>query len=248
MEDADRLQGYLDGDLTATEREAFEEEVARNPDLRERLALHRRLEIALGDSKEEKVEADLAAIMAELPHNLQDDQAPPRRGRSSGYFAIAASLAILLVGAWFFFLRGCSAPEELYAQHYTAYDGSTELRSENGIPKSLLSSAFDTYNEGNYREALQRFAQILKLAPGNPRALFYQGICQMETGAFAPAGESFRRVLADGQNLYLSQASWYLAMTCLKVNDLECAKAQLSELAGATGRYRDAAAEILEEL
>ncbi len=241
------------------ERLAFESQLLGNPDLAERVRMHRGLEEALGNKKEMEVEANLRAIMEEASEDLSDIEpedsspaptepsAPNRTRRLWAYFSAAAAVALLFIAVRFFFF-GPTNPNELFEQHYVAYDGSNEVRSVNGVPPNLLDTAFDAYIDRNYTKAEKAFQQILDSVPTNARARFYLGICQLENGFPDTASEAFKRVIADGMNLYISQAHWYLAMSCLKQSDLDCAKSELEGLIEKPGVYREKATDILEEL
>ena len=242
----EKLEKYLEGELSEKEKNAFEAEMKTDPALAEKVWLHQQLATSLGNREEIEVEERLKLIM--IAPEEKEQPTPPKSSFSYRPYliGIAASLILLLGIRLIFF----SAPtmEEIYGEHYAAYDASKELRSETGIPKNLLSTAFDSYLEEDFQTANTAFEEILVKSPGNPRALFYLGICQLELSKTSNARTSFEAVLAEAQNLYLTQASWYLAMSCLKLNDSACATTQLAQLSSEPGRYRSKAKKALEQM
>lgn len=255
MDPKDALQQYLDGDLSPEDVRAFEAEMARDEALAERVRLHRRLDAALGNAGEISLEAQLRAIMdagEAAPPSEEPAPAPPK-GKSRRLWlyisgAVAAVALLLIVFRVAFPPQDPVEPKQLYTEYYRPYDGSNEIRSDEKVPTSMLDAAFDPYLEGDYVVAGTAFQAILDSFPDNARAHFYRGICHLESGAPDQATVSFRRVIADGKNLFLTQAHWYLALTCLRQTDRPCAQAELKTLQEGTGLYKDLAEEILEKL
>lgn len=253
MDQSEQLQKYLEGEMGEAEQLAFESQIRANPELAERVQMHRMLEEALGSKKEMQVEADLRSIMEEaaegngIEENSDSDPKPNRSRKLWTYFSSAAAVILLLVVVRFFFF-GSADPDALFVQHYAAYDGSSEVRSEHGVPPNLLDAAFTAYLDSNFTEAAKAFQAILDTFPDNPRARFYLGICQLENDMPDQATHSFRRVIQHGKNLYMSQSHWYLSLACLRESDLACAKSELEILAGKPGMYRERAAAILDDL
>lgn len=252
MKQLETIEKYLEGELTEAERSAFEQEIANDPELAEHIRLHQQLEHSLSNREEIEVEQQLESIIAaiDLEKEAPADESPTTSksipwGR---ILSLAAAVTVIAVGTWILLSSGPQSSKELYAMHYNAYDGSAELRSENGIPKSLLTEAFDTYNNREFTKAIGSFEEILELSPGNPRAHFYLAICFLETGKPDQAKTSLQVVIDEGQNLYLSQAHWYMGMACLQQEDTTCVKEQLKGLTEGAGRYRDQAKEVLDAL
>lgn len=273
MEENEKLQAYLEGELSDSEVEAFEELIAKDAELEERVRLHRRLELAFEDPIEFALEEELKGIMEEgeksadreetqieeESHDIGDtgegsfSEEPRSLGKSRRkyrtYLLVAAAIALLAVVGFFLTRSGPPIPsDELFAMHYSAYDASNERRSDDQIPKDLLDPAFDEYNAGNYQIALNTFSNILSKYPKHPRATFYLGMCQIETGAFAKARISFQTVIDHKQNLYMTQSAWYLGLICLNLGDNACVAQQLEPLSQNDNKYKEGAEEILEEL
>lgn len=244
MTQEELLEKYLEDELSPEEQNLFDAEVASDPGFAQQVRLHGRLNMALGNQKEIKLEQSLRGIMD------KDDlgSASRKTGRPLTFYLSIAAGFLLLATVGYFLFSGQPTNSELYKKFYFPYDASNELRSGQEVPKNLLDKAFDTYNEGQFDVAHTSFLTILKKFPKNSRARFFLGICQLELGKASKAIKSFQTVIADGNNLYLSQATWYKALGCLQLKDLDCSRQELTGIASQPGRYRESAGKLLEYL
>jgi hypothetical protein len=107
-----QILGYLDGSLDATERAAFEARLAKDPDLRDALQRQRAIDSALRRSFDPP-KVSVAALLKHVeaaPAGTDTPAAPVHTESSVGQvlsrriwprrLAIAAALAIAVVGAW----------------------------------------------------------------------------------------------------------------------------------------------------
>ncbi len=258
MEENEELQLYLEGELSEAQRLAFEQRIAADPDLEERVHLHQRLEAhGFADPVEQSIEAELRVLMEDRQEQEGDEVLEDERSEAQGkkrrspfgtIWLVAAGIALLAAVSFFLFRPGSPVShEELFAMQYAPYDASKELRTDANIPTDLLEPAFAHYDKGDYQSAREAFEQILLKYPSHPRATFYLGLCQLETGSLAEARASFQFVHDHGKNLYLSQSAWYLGLVCLKTNDKACVVKNLEPLTRKDNAYREGAEYILEE-
>ena len=247
MEEHEELQLYLDGELIGEHRESFEKRIELDPELKERVRLHQRLEEGFIDPVEDSIERELQALVGE--EEVEEKPLEKRRPAFRVYWLVAAGIALLAVVSFFLFRPGPPVPpEELFAIYYEPYNASLELRTDTIIPRDLLEPAFAKYEKSEYDSAQQAFDEILVRYPSHPRATFYLGMCQLELENLADAEKSFQFVLDHGKNLYLYQAAWYLALVCLKQEDKTCVRENLAPLTKQSNTYREGAENILQEL
>lgn len=249
MDENEELARYLEGDMNVQEMASFEKRFESDSNLKERVFLHQRMDIALGNQEEVSLESSLRAMMDRMGEVEEpEEEEVPKRFNPRLWWGVAASVLLLaVVGISLYASSSSQSGQELFAEHYQAYDASNELRTADSIPKRLLDDAFDAYNAADFSNALLAFNEILSVDANHVRARFYAGICQLELQDYAKARSSFTYVIQDQKNLYINQSSWYLGLVCLSVGDLECVNQQLGPISKQpTGRYRKGAADILE--
>lgn len=171
---------------------------------------------------------------------------------ASIWSGIAAAAAVLLIGAFAYFNWFTSAGNDsLYNQYYTAYqnDIPLNLRSteESSVLRPSLVKALESYAAGNFEQSRPLFETALKEEPNNDVARFFAGIACMETAEWEKAAEYLTFVRQNGGN-YSEKATWYLALSNLKLNRPEAAKSLLQDLRTNSGFKTEETEQLLSNL
>ncbi|MBU0765112.1 MAG: hypothetical protein KJ607_09790 [Bacteroidetes bacterium] len=172
-----------------------------------------------------------------------------RRKNKLVYYAAASVLIIIifLSVCFIFSERKRLSPDEVFGKYYISYLPAKNYRSsEPG--KDLLQQAINLYQSGKCMEAINLLNDSM---PGDDRIQiinFYKGVSYMELREYDMASDMFRYVLNNDPNQLKDACKFYLALTCLKRNEVEEAGRLLNELKGSVGHYKNKAVEILEEL
>ncbi len=241
-----RIEDYLDGLLSADERQAFEAEVRDNPaaaqalatvqEARERMRRHWNTEVA---------DAALRATLQDVGKAYFKSEAGSSSGGARIFqlprtaWAAAAALA-LLVTAWFF-LRP-PAHERLYADYRSFPPADFTLRGD--APAAPDAAA--AFNAGNYQQALEQLQQRLAAQPDDLEAQFFAALCQLELKNYAAATAAFQAISA-GASAWSDEARWYLALSHLRSNDpAKCAEV-LRQIPDTSSHYAEAQA-LLKKL
>ena len=154
--------------------------------------------------------------------------------KSSGFykFAIAASVALLLG----FFVFNQFSGEPNYSD-FANYDQiSLTVR---GTSDALLNEAETAFNSKNYEQAEQLFNQILEEDSSNTEIQFYKSITLIETNQFSEADELLKGI-SEGNSIYKNKATWYLALSKLKQDNLEGCKNILKNIPEDAEDYKQA--------
>lgn len=253
------IERYLAGELTGDALAAFEEKL-KEEEFASEVALHKHLDLALGDGNREKVESIIASVDLEVlgERGKETADAPDASEEPAGkqitfrtWMAIAATIAVLfLVG--FFIVRGLTpqaSPQELYAAYYEPYAPPTDLRDPDSLLTAKFSQGLTQYKTGEIEEAQRSFEAILTEAPDHPTARYFLGLCALAQADATSAIPHFSAVIEEGQSLFIPQAHWYLALAHLNLDQADKAKPHLQFLADRpTGRYKKEAGEILKKL
>ena len=131
-------------------------------------------------------------------------------------WGIAACLAAAVsFGALLFFSR--SPGEKLFAAYYKPDPGLPTLM---GVSDHYeFEKAMVSYKTGDYQKALAGWRQLLSAQPGNDTLHFFIGSAHLAEGRADSAVASLNRVIAVPQSAFQSDASWYLALAWLKLNN-----------------------------
>lgn len=235
----DQMDAYLEGTMTAAERQSFERELDNNTELAEMLDAHRSTIFSI---ESVGVKADLQQIVA------QNRVAKPTKVRSFNrtVLSIAASL-LVLVGAFFILKPGAgSSAQKLYQAYYQTDPGLPTLMGS--TDNALFDDAMVDFKSGNYDVALEKFNDLAARDATNDTLLFYQGVSALEIGDTEMA-LTFLSQIDQTQSTWAEKTEWTQAMIYLANDNVSGAQTLLEKIANTTGhRYRDQAVEVLDQL
>lgn len=238
MDESKRIDEYLSGQLSAADQQAFEEELNRDPELRAQVDLQRDMAFLLSHQK------DKAALRAQLEQTgaeffREGESARPKaRVRWIGWAATAVAAAVLLFVFWPVFMQ-----PDLY-QQYAEFPPLA--LSEKSTATTNWAATEQAFNTGDYAEAAVQLEDYLETFPEDQQARLYLGIAQMETGELETARRLFAEVRAAAPGLS-DYAEWYRALSFLKGNAPEKARATLKSITEGSPFYEEAQA-ILRQL
>lgn len=161
-----------------------------------------------------------------------------------------AAAVILLILFFVFFPRASQemSPDALFAQYYTPHS-AIEARNLDAS-ENVLRKGLDNYYEKNYGEAIAALSLAIDSLDGANLliATFFLGQSYIETGETEAALESFSKV-SEG-SLYGYVARWNIALAYVKLNRVEDARKQLTEIRNNPNYqfYHDKADELLDIL
>ena len=177
-----------------------------------------------------KVHAD---YMAE--GNKQQSLFSEKRSMRNVYLAVAASLVILvgIIGVIRFaaFSSGKNY-EDIFYKYYQTYPISYQNRDAyQGNEGNLIHLAIQAYENKEFYKAITLFSNIETSIPDcTLMAAFYKGISCIEVSDYKNAIQSFNKVISAPYNTYTASAHWYMALTWIKLNNVEESKTHLNWL------------------
>jgi tetratricopeptide (TPR) repeat protein len=240
MDNTARIDRYLNGEMEAGEKRAFEAELATNAQLAEDLALQRDMDAFLrrkaGREALKSQLRDMSGSYFQTEKKASKIVGIPRR-RLFWAAGIAAAAALA-----FFVLRplALSPSYERYAQFPQL------ALAEKSAGTRDWSEAETAFNEGNYAAAEPMLEAYLEAFPGDRQAQLFLGICKMELDRHEEAREIFRG-FADADPSLRDYAGWYLALSFLKTKDIDSCRAALKDIPASSGFYEEAG-ELLRRL
>ena len=258
----ERIHDYLSGSLSSAEKEIFENEMARNPILKQDVILEKELLniIQMASDKELREEIEKAQNHAAEEGMLEAPKPNIKWAAVLRVLALAGTVAILLLTGWWFFDRNHSVnPEKIFSDNFRAEkiqvksiisDMETYGFADSLDEKNLLRQSLLRYDSGEYQLAILELNTFLKIYPENDTARFYLSMSYLNDSQYARAVEKLVP-LSEKKDFPMHQdAKWYLALAYLKVeNGVEKSKALFSDLASdATYAGRQGARGILQIL
>lgn len=241
----EKIEGFLDSDLTGDELLEFEKELLEDPDLSMEVDLHREIDMAIQEEDIMDLRSKLEAI--EPPKSEKK-----RRGiLYMGKWHLAAASLILFIGLGSILnlLNGNSfSNEELYSMYYKPYNVVITTRGVEANTDKILVDALKCYESKDYRTAISLFQEVLEKDSLNVTGNFYSGISNIEIEKFNDANKNFSRIIKHKNNLFIEQSEWYLGFCYLMTNNEEKALKQFQEIAQSNSFYKDKAQEILNKL
>ena len=240
----DLIERYVRQELTESETRDMEALLSTDKALRLELALHREVHHALHNADRAAFEAQLKEADHDYFSGMQSVSEPTLWRR---YLAAAAAVALLLTAAIALYVRnGKPDAGELFVAYYETYEMPGQLRSDDSSASTHthLEQAMACYEKREFTRSADYFSLALNEHPNNMTALFLRGVSYLETDKAEFAIRDFQNVIAGGDNLFMSQSRWYLALSYLKQDKINEARQVLNAMPADNQR----AAELLRRL
>ncbi len=236
------LQDYLDGKLDPEATIAFEQRIASDPGLSEEVRLLRQMRDTYKPEDEQVIalRQTLKEVRTEQPTGgaVKTHDLPRRNFRWLGLAA-----ALLLLVSFFFLLPRFSGPTDLYATY--ADHAPLSLTTKSGSTDQIAAQLQAAFNEGDYQKALPLSETYLTQVPNAYDVMLARGISQLELGQYREAIDAFNKL--QQVDLRINKASWYLAMTYLKMGKKDMAKNLLEAIVAEKGYNFERAKVLLGE-
>jgi len=246
----EEIDQYVNDELSEESMEAFEAELASNPDLVAELDLYKDIDKAIQETDIMDLRAKLDNINRES--NREDKQKRSFAARINtsrvAIATIAASLILLLGITGLIKRNSTTSDAQLYSQYFQPYQTTGIFRSGDALIDSKLTQALYKFNAEDYQSAINLFSDVLTIDQNNPVGNFYSGMAYQETGKFNRALTAYGKVIRDRDNLFIEQAQWYIGLCYLQTENRKKAYRQFKKIAHSDSFYSDKAAAILEKI
>jgi len=209
---------------------------------------------------EEQLRAALKQLDKRVDGLAGAGKAPPAKRRNHSFLIKAlATAAILLFAMGVFHVYHDQPPsiEQLYTEYFEAVGSAipqTGLR-KTGLPDNTLQHkqlALQDYERRAYLPAIDHFTTYLHEVPDDAEMRFYFGVALMGAGRFPEAESQLERVLRETTKpTYRTGCRWYLALTALRQDRPDQARAYLERLienSDADSSYRRKARQLRRNL
>lgn len=221
----ERIEAYLGGELSPEEHDAFEKELAENPDLKEEYDAYL---------------LSLEVIDQMTFKNLMQKAAAHEKKREARRFTISrrmlavAACILLILGIGSFWYAGQNySNQAVFAQHFQFPNTDNLIRGEDGEesePVSIFREALWAYENQDLTKAVNLLASISEEAPNYNMAQYYLGNLYLESRRPKEATAAFEAFLSSPENRYAEDSEWGLILAYLQKGEMETVNARLEKI------------------
>ncbi len=238
----EKIEGYLAGTLPQEEIVVFEKEIAANTKLKQEVETQRELHRVLKDRDTLAFKEKLQRISKEIKE--EERLASTNKYSAFSYWKIAASIVVLLgLGTLLRnHFKDADKVSDLYIAHYAPYPAEDVTR---GDTKNDMSDIMKSYSRGEYKEVVSKLEELMKLS-NKEQLKLYLGNSYLNIGKEKEAILQFKNV--SDTSRYYEDATWYRALTYLKLGKVKKSIPILEEIVSFNGLYKKNASDLIEKL
>ena len=237
----------------------FEQSIATNPILKEKVALVREINQAIEDEPLAKsVEQQLKflgnrhfASNQVTKKTSPQQKTTPIHSLTRRKWVIAATILIIVVGGgiiWNMLQNTSTDTTALFANNFEAYQLATRSEVDTNLTE-IEQQAIQTYSDAKYTKAIPLFEQLATTPKVTDNQLLALGSCYLHTNQSDKAITTFNKIIDRTESLSHQTAQWYIALAYLQKGDKATAKTKLTELANTGNRlYPKKAKALLKKL
>ncbi|MGI9552413.1 MAG: tetratricopeptide repeat protein [Aurantibacter sp.] len=245
------IEKYLEGNLGASEREAFEKRLEDDPEFGQSVVQMENMVSGIKHAGRKDIAKKLADLEATLPEVELEETSNVIELKQSRYRywgAIAAGLALVLISSLFLLNYNSGQTEQdLFTAYYEPYSGDLSRSGEEDLFDKTKKAEY-AYALGQYAVAIPLFEEVISQEPTS-KLRFYLGNAYLSTGEGSKAAQQFEAVLRDIDYPLQDQAQWYLALSYLKAGNVDMARTNLEIITENSGSfYHQKAKEVLDRI
>ena len=225
----EKIEKFLRDQLTSGEKEAFENEIDSDENLKEAVS---DLSKVLKGMENSSIREEIRSIherKSQMPNTKS------RRVELNWFYRVAA--AFLLLAVVWYFTSLSESNQELYANYFSPYPDAISLRGEG---TEEISKAMKLYAGGSYSEAAVLLSAVEKESLYFEDTRFYLAICLLASDETSESITILAQLEKQQQSRFLPQIRWYLALAYLKNDELRKSIESLNTIGGNEFKYREA--------
>lgn len=235
---------YAENDMTAEERQAFEQALSSDADLQKQLAMYHDVHGSLQqhftkDARQAQLEDTLQQMRGEF---FSKASAPAKVISMKRVLRYAMGVAAVLLIAVFLWKPWQST--DLYGDYAQTDMINPAVRGEN--TDSLLQQAAVAFNAKDFATAEKNLEQVRRSKPDDSFTNFYYGVSLLQNGKVSQA-RVVLSALANGESTFKYEATFYQALSFLKEGDKTACREWLQKIPADAANYGKAR-ELLDKL
>jgi TolA-binding protein len=208
------IQDYATGQLSGSQKAAFERRLQTEPELKAELDLY----VAMMALEQQRLKQSLF-------QSLEDQDAQPLKpGASRKWIWGLAGLALMVTLAVWYGLQPAQNTQqqptntkEIALEYIRKAYPSPVVSMGNDTLKTALKNAFLAYRKGQFQDAAKQLKPLADQPDANDEVLFYTGESYLQTADYPTAIQYFSKVKTD---YWRESADWRMTLAML-LNDQE---------------------------
>lgn len=229
QEEFERIENYLNNDLTLDEKIAFEKAIQEDTILTGKVEEVKELlfgmEAAVLKNNLDTYHEEIVSVRKLHTETLNVNKSSKKSKNLAIVYSIAA--AILIVFGIFWFMKNSNTPERLFAKHF---------KPDPGLPTVMSTTSEYSFYEGmvdykrkEYNIAIEKWKKLLPEKENNDTLDYFLGVAYLAEGNAEKSLEYLEPTQKFSNGIFKEDASYYAALAKLKKGELEEAKKLLKE-------------------
>lgn len=207
------IEAYVLDRMSAPERTAFEQRMAKDPELRAEVELEM-----------ENIRAvELGGMERMLKGIAAEEHGGSTNGTDWSRFLKYAAVIAVFAGAAAWWTMRAPVNERLFAENFSADPGLPVTMGT--TTSAAFTDAMVHYKEGHYAQAVDGWKGLLAKDPQNDTLLYYTGAALLAENKAQHAIEHLLPVADRAGSAFHAQARWYLFLAYVRAGDRAAAQA-----------------------
>lgn len=240
----EKAERYLNNEMPAEERAAFELQITNDEELKEFVKLYSSIDDTMSAEDTTTGENELRQTLQQMEKKYFAEEGKLRQGNFKKWMTAAAAILVIALGLFYFLYQTKPSAEKLYAQF--AVHEPLVIQQRGSASDPVAAEAAAKFNSRHYDETLPLLQQYLQKNPDDIQVEFALGVCNLELNLYPEAEKIFSKI-SSGQTAYTDAAKWYLALSALKQKDLSRCRSILINIPQ-TSSFFTKAGELLNDL
>lgn len=261
MDDTNKIEEYLRGDLSSEEVKNFEHRLKTDEDFKREFEFEKQLfetineeSWSFSDPNSKKVndyktltqEKDIQNLKVSL-NKINKESSKHKKTKLSYILYLAAASVIIFLVVFQFLKSQKPSQTELYYKYANYQDLPSFVTRSSSESYNNLVEAKEDFEQQDYQTSIDKFSSVLDKKTGDARIYLYLGLANLELQQYDEAEKMFNQLinsdLIDHQKGY-----WYKALLYLKKGELESARNELNFITENQYYNHIKAQELLEQL
>jgi tetratricopeptide (TPR) repeat protein len=208
----ERIERFINNEMSAEEKEQFENDLKSNPELSK----------AYEDQREIQMVVELGALSESLDE-IHNEVVGSQKSSKNNWWAIAAGIAIIIAAGVYLFQQG-SPQDQLFATYSTTDPGLPVPMSS--VDHYVFYDAMVDYKAEKYEVAIKKWKGLVRAEPENDTLNYYVGSAYYNLESYSEAVKFFDKIDPESESELRYKSQWYRILSWIKLNEKEKILAQ----------------------